>query len=182
VEEYDPTIDTWTRKADMPTPRLFLTSVAVDGRIYAIGGVSNTNETLPLVEVYDPTTNTWTEGPPLAIAREELSACAVDGTIYVIGGFHRDNPVALGTVEALDLNPVVDFDSDGAVDIDDLLILIESWGLRSSLVDIGPMPWGDGIVDSKDLLVLAEHMVEYDNLVSDLQASFGIQSHSLGNP
>jgi hypothetical protein len=28
------------------------------------------------------------------------------------------------------------------------------------LCDIGPMPWGDGIVDVQDLIVLAEHLFE----------------------
>jgi hypothetical protein len=28
------------------------------------------------------------------------------------------------------------------------------------MCDIGPMPWGDGIVDVQDLIVLAEHLFE----------------------
>ena len=40
VEMYDPATDTWTQKADMPTPRKTKTCV-VDGKIYAIGGVVN---------------------------------------------------------------------------------------------------------------------------------------------
>jgi hypothetical protein len=39
VEEYDPATDTWTKKSDMPTARFALTSSAVNGKIYAIGGV-----------------------------------------------------------------------------------------------------------------------------------------------
>jgi len=50
--------------------------------------------------------------------------------------------------------PVVDFNGDDKVDIEDLLRLIESWGLDDPSVDIGPMPWGDGIVDDQDLEVL----------------------------
>lgn len=64
---------------------------------------------------------------------------------------------------------VADFNGDGAVDIDDLLRLIESWGLNDPLVDIGPMPWGDGIVDAKDVLVLAEYMVEHASDADDIQ-------------
>ena len=30
--------DTWTRKADMPTARMLLSTSVVDGKIYAIGG------------------------------------------------------------------------------------------------------------------------------------------------
>jgi hypothetical protein len=43
------------------------------------------------------------------------------------------------------------------VDIKDLLRLIESWGKDDPAVDMGPMPWGDGKVDDKDLEVLMSH-------------------------
>jgi len=56
------------------------------------------------------------------------------------------------------ISPVVDFNADGKVDVADLVILIENWGTDDSTCDIGPMPWGDGIVDVQDLLVLAEYI------------------------
>jgi hypothetical protein len=37
---------------------------------------------------------------------------------------------------------------------------VDHWGEDYSLCDIGPMPWGDGIVDVQDLIVLAEHLFE----------------------
>jgi hypothetical protein len=45
----------------------------------------------------------------------------------------------------------VDFNGDGILDIDDLVILIECWGTDDLLCDIAPIPDGDGIVDIKDL-------------------------------
>jgi hypothetical protein len=53
--------------------------------------------------------------------------------------------------------PIVDFNGDEIVDIDDLLILIDDWGTSESLCDIGPMPWGDGIVDIQDLNILVSY-------------------------
>jgi Tol biopolymer transport system component len=53
--------------------------------------------------------------------------------------------------------PVVDFNGDKKVDIQDLLRLIESWGEDDPSVDMGPMPWGDGKVDEKDLEVLMSY-------------------------
>jgi serine/threonine protein kinase len=53
--------------------------------------------------------------------------------------------------------PVVDFNSDGKVDRMDVGLLMVNWGTDNSLYDIGSTPLGDGIVDSKDLMVLAEH-------------------------
>jgi len=56
--------------------------------------------------------------------------------------------------------PIADFNSDGVVDIADAGIMIEHWYTNDPMCDIGPMPWGDGFVDSQDLMVLAEHMSE----------------------
>jgi N-acetylneuraminic acid mutarotase len=171
VEEYDPATDTWTAKTNIPIATASHASVVVDGRIYVINGNGVTGTVLSLVQIYDPATGTWMEAPHTSIARQLPSAGVVDGTIYLMGGFNPnvDRLVSFGAVEALDLNPAVDFNADTFVDIDDLLRLIESWGLDDPLVDIGPMPWGDGIVDARDVLVLAKHMVEYANDVSDIQ-------------
>ena len=58
------------------------------------------------------------------------------------------------------IDPVVDLNADGIVDAADMCMIVDSWGTDNSLCDIGPMPWGDGIVDVKDLIVLAEHLFE----------------------
>jgi hypothetical protein len=49
--------------------------------------------------------------------------------------------------------PTVDFNADGAVDLIDLVTLIDDWGTNRTLCDIEPMPWGDGKVDIEDLKV-----------------------------
>jgi hypothetical protein len=56
--------------------------------------------------------------------------------------------------------PVVDFNADGAVDLEDARALLDHWGTSESLYDIGPTPVGDGIVDAQDLIVLAKHLLE----------------------
>jgi hypothetical protein len=56
--------------------------------------------------------------------------------------------------------PIVDFNGDGIVDSADMCIMVDYWGTDESLCDVGPMPWGDGIVDVEDLTVLAEHLFE----------------------
>ncbi|MCX5645258.1 MAG: hypothetical protein NTZ17_11340 [Phycisphaerae bacterium] len=53
--------------------------------------------------------------------------------------------------------PIVDFNGDGKVDVQDLRRLIESWDKDPASVDIGPMPWGDGNVDEKDLEVFMSY-------------------------
>ena len=58
------------------------------------------------------------------------------------------------------MRPVVDLNADGIVDSADMVIMVDNWGTDSSLCDIGPTPFGDGIVDVQDLIVLAEHLFE----------------------
>ena len=53
VEVYDPSTDTWTKKADMPTVRRNLSTAVVAGRIYGIGGwYDSNNHPYPTVEQY----------------------------------------------------------------------------------------------------------------------------------
>jgi len=59
--------------------------------------------------------------------------------------------------------PIIDFNADGIVDSADLCIMVDYWGTDNSLCDIGPMPWGDGVVDVEDMKVLAEHLFEEVN-------------------
>ena len=58
VEEYNPATDTWTKKADMPTARGWLSTSAVNGKIYAIGGSLGGGRFINIVEEYNPTTDT----------------------------------------------------------------------------------------------------------------------------
>ena len=58
------------------------------------------------------------------------------------------------------IESIVDLNTDGIVDSADMCIIVDHWGTDELLCDIGPMPWGDGIVDVQDLIVLAEHLFE----------------------
>jgi hypothetical protein len=62
--------------------------------------------------------------------------------------------------------PIVDFNGDALVDILDVCDLIDHWGTAEALYDIGPTPFGDGIVDAQDLIVLAEHLFEDHRLIA----------------
>ncbi|MCP4262176.1 MAG: hypothetical protein GY774_32440 [Planctomycetes bacterium] len=56
------------------------------------------------------------------------------------------------------IEPIVDLNSDGIVDVKDVVIITQHWGEDYPLCDIGPTPFGDGIVDVLDLLVLADYI------------------------
>jgi N-acetylneuraminic acid mutarotase len=89
----------WFQIAAMPTPRIGLAAVSVNGKIYAIGGISNSGFS-NTVEVYDPASNTWSQAAPMPTAREGLAAVAVNGKIYAIGGDGEAS--TLNTVEVYD--------------------------------------------------------------------------------
>jgi len=90
VEEYDPLTDTWTRKADMPTPRYQVQTEAVNGKIYAIGGWDVLNPPNSViystVEEYDPKTDIWTAKADMLVPRAEFCTGVVNGKIYAISG------------------------------------------------------------------------------------------------
>jgi DNA-binding CsgD family transcriptional regulator/N-acetylneuraminic acid mutarotase len=76
----------WVSNESMPTKRAGLGLVALDGKIYAIGGVKENNEATRSVDIYDPTTHHWTEGGNKPTAVANIAGAAVDGKIYVPGG------------------------------------------------------------------------------------------------
>ena len=80
-----------------------------------------------------------------------------DGSILY---FESDRPGCIGVddIWQVSIEPVVDLNKDGMVDVKDVMTLTDHWGENNSLCDIGPMPWGDGVVDVQDLLVLAEYL------------------------
>jgi hypothetical protein len=60
------------------------------------------------------------------------------------------------------------------VDDRDLLILQEHLGQNYPMCDIGPSPWGDGIVDWRDLKVFVEYAASPALLASDVPANVAL--------
>ena len=90
-------------------------------------------------------------------AQYSLSFSDADFTLY----FTRGNDVFDGAsydIWQVEVTPVVDFNGDAVVDTADVSILTDYWGQNEPLCDISPMPFGDGIVDGKDLEVLYEYV------------------------
>lgn len=88
VEEYDPSIDTWSTKSPMPTARLhFRLVVADNGKIYAIGGVNHTGTIYTTAEEYNPESDSWrtVEGMPTPRYTFGL-AKGNNGKLYAVGG------------------------------------------------------------------------------------------------
>ena len=87
VERYDPVADTWSRVAPLPERLHHTTAVALNNRIFVIGGY-NSLAFVPVTSVYifDPTTNEWTQGPALPSPRGALACAVIAGKIYAVGG------------------------------------------------------------------------------------------------
>ena len=104
MEMFDPDSGKWVSKTPMPTARGLAACVAVDDKIYVIGGmkVDSTNWAgFNKVEVYDTKNDTWTQAANMPSKRWGLSATAANGKIYVFGGRSTGDPY--GSIEVYDI-------------------------------------------------------------------------------
>jgi N-acetylneuraminic acid mutarotase len=117
VYMYDPDTDTWTIKADMNFARACHTTIAYDGRIYALGGDDNIIWISPSrwvtkpgrsCEVYDPKLDRWTPISPLPMSINGLrdaAGCVVDNEIYLFGGNDYWSSSYIGQSNIIKYNP-----------------------------------------------------------------------------
>ncbi len=99
---YDPRTDSWTAGPPMPTARGALAVSQIEGRIIAIGGYGESENT-GAVELYDPTAQKWDILPSIPTPRDHLVAATVQGLVYVIGGrLGRDYHRNLSVVDVYD--------------------------------------------------------------------------------
>ena len=78
-----------------------------------------------------------------------------------------------GTLQASrslsDAGNVADVNRNGIVDSVDMCIMVDHWNTDETYCDIAPAPFGDGIVDVKDLIVLAENLFEDSRIIAHLK-------------
>lgn len=107
VYAYDPATATWATRAPMPSPRSGFSVGVMNGKLYAVGGETEQNLPLAIVNVYDPATNTWTTAAPMPTPRSLVGVGVVNGKLYAVGGTDRTRGAVwyqdvLATVEAYD--------------------------------------------------------------------------------
>jgi hypothetical protein len=106
------------------------------------------------VSLSDPWQAPVNLGPKINVsALDDVPRISPDGSTLYFGTGVTADPGTWDNWQA-PIIPIVDFNSDGKVDLQDLLRLIESWGKSNLSVDVGPYAWGDGVVDKKDIEVL----------------------------
>ncbi|MEN6428514.1 MAG: LamG-like jellyroll fold domain-containing protein [Phycisphaerales bacterium] len=113
IEAYDPATDTWSWMPDMQFKRKGLASAAVNGKIYAIGGVPNAGwePALAIVEEYDLTP------PPPDFNGDGI--VDMKDLLRLIRSWGQDDPV-------VDIAPSPF--GDGKIDAADLEMLMGYWG------------------------------------------------------
>ena len=104
VYMYDP-LDAaagWVARASLPVARGAMAIGVINGRIYAVGGLSGSVAVNHLT-VYDPRTDAWTTLAPMAINRDHLTAAVLDGKLYAIG--ERDREIIATTAATAVYDP-----------------------------------------------------------------------------
>jgi N-acetylneuraminic acid mutarotase len=102
IEEYDPKINVWTQKTDMPTPRHGHSAIVIDSKILVVGGYVDTEtamEPSAIVEQYDPITNKWSKKSEMPTPRGFLGLVLIDNYVYAIAGRVRQDK---GPIEQYD--------------------------------------------------------------------------------
>lgn len=95
-----------TAPAVLAGPTQETATVAVDGKVYVIGGFNATAGVVRTVQIYDTATCSWSLGPELPRAVHHANAADVGGTIYVLGAMTTLDFRAIGDVWAW--NPATD--------------------------------------------------------------------------
>lgn len=76
----------WETKRPMPTARTEVGIGALNGKIYAVGGLDKLGRTLAAVEVYNPRTDNWKRLPNIPKPLHHAGVAAAGGRLYVVGG------------------------------------------------------------------------------------------------
>jgi hypothetical protein len=99
MRAYTVTTNSWATATSMPTKRLGLGVVNVNGTLYAAGGKKSwVGGATGIMETYNPTSATWTTSTPMSFAHYDLGVGVINGVIYAVGGA-KDSSV-LNKVEA----------------------------------------------------------------------------------
>jgi hypothetical protein len=129
--------DTWVAKAPMQQARAGLGVVAVNGKIYAIGGTHAAGTYPPDVfrgfflgtnEEYDPETDTWTTKAPMPTPRDYFAIAAYKNKIYCIGG-------AVGYIVHESHNSFHSYNSSGINEVYDTVT--DTWETKAPMPDEG---------------------------------------------
>lgn len=79
------THNSWSKGTAMPTALKFTMTGVIGGKVYVVGGVTNT-AVVSKNQVYNPVTNTWSSKAALPLATCDAASAVVKNVLYVFGG------------------------------------------------------------------------------------------------
>ena len=82
--------NSWVTKAPMRVARSSLGVAMVNGKIYAIGGLNESQSFLGTNEMYDPETDNWVSKTSMPTPRSQFAISVYQNKIYVIGGLLKE--------------------------------------------------------------------------------------------
>ncbi|MXV84378.1 hypothetical protein F4X88_14955 [Candidatus Poribacteria bacterium] len=118
IEVYEPRINRWTKRPEMPNPRTVFFSVVIDEKIYLIGGLRAGDSHPAPIEVYEPATERWRLVSARSTIKSPFGVAAVNGNIYIFGG----------KTENRELSPIVEVFDTGFRNVEARGKLPTRWG------------------------------------------------------
>ena len=100
------------------------------------------------------------------VAVIDLYTALSDAAALFPDGIHPNAEGAKLMAEAIAPFSTPDFNQDGIVDAADMCLIVDHWGENYRLYDIGPAPFGDNIIDTQDLVALAEYLFTEPGLIA----------------
>jgi N-acetylneuraminic acid mutarotase len=92
VQAYNVATNTWTYKAEMPTPLYNSNGTGViNGKIYISGGLKDYKSYSEALYVYDPATNRWSQRRPMPETNERGATGVINNKLYVITGCDQED-------------------------------------------------------------------------------------------
>lgn len=109
-DEFDPATETWQTLPDAPTPRDHFYAAMIGSKLIAVAGRQSAQpnpflNTVAGVDIYDFATGLWeTAAEPIPTQRAGAMVVTFGSEVIVIGGEIAESAIALGVVEAFDVD------------------------------------------------------------------------------
>ncbi|GAA0181527.1 hypothetical protein LIER_30251 [Lithospermum erythrorhizon] len=150
VLRYNVVTDTWSKCADLITPRINFACTVHENKIFIAGGQTTFHSVkgTSSAEFYDPALNEWKSLPNMSTLRYKCVAVSWRGKIHVVGGFaekeNTSNDPQQGQIFAMERSSAEVFDTEN-----------NKWDLDARMweLDIPPnqiVPIGDKLYSSGD--------------------------------
>ena len=85
TNEYDPALNAWTQKSEMPAARWASGSDVLNSQLFVLGGTAGGTGSASAFS-FDPTADQWTTRTEMTQSRKQLTASTVGTRLFVIGG------------------------------------------------------------------------------------------------